>query len=118
MPVTPTYPGLYIQEIPSGVRTIAGVSTSVTAFIGRALRGPVNEPTSCNNFGDFERTFGGLWSESAMSYAVRDFYANGGSQALIVRLFSPLFADEAARTTALNNAIPSATTAAEAVIGA
>ncbi len=87
MPVTPTYPGVYIEELPSGVRTITGVATSITAFIGRALRGPVNDPITINNYGDFERTFGGLWSKSAMSYAVRDFFGNGGGQAIIVRLY-------------------------------
>ena len=86
MPVTPTFPGVYIEEIPSGVRTITGVATSVTAFIGAAPRGPVNEPITINNFGDYERVFGGLSLASAMSYAVRDFYLNGGSQAIIVRL--------------------------------
>src|SRR5438067_7936348 len=86
MPATLTYPGVYIEEIPSGVRTITGVATSITAFIGRALRGPVNEPITINSFGDFERQFGGLWVDSMMSYAVRDFYQNGGSQAIIVRV--------------------------------
>ena len=88
MPVTTTYPGVYIEEIPSGVRTITGVATSITAFIGSASRGPVNEPTRINNFGDFERLFGGLWVGSMLSYAVRDFYLNGGSQAVIVRLIN------------------------------
>ncbi len=88
MPVHVTYPGVYIEEVPSGVRTIAGVATSITAFLGRARRGPVNEPVVINNFGDFERTFGGLATADPMSYAVRDFYLNGGSQALIVRLFA------------------------------
>lgn len=86
MPVTPTFPGVYIEEIPSGVRTITGVATSITAFIGAAPRGPVNEPITINNFGDYERVFGGLSLNSPMSYAVRDFYINGGSQAIIVRL--------------------------------
>jgi uncharacterized protein len=86
MPVTPTYPGVYIEELPSGVRTITGVATSITAFIGRALRGIVNEPLTITSFGDFERLFGGLWTESMMSYAVRDFYLNGGSLALIIRI--------------------------------
>ncbi|KAF3886743.1 MULTISPECIES: phage tail sheath subtilisin-like domain-containing protein [Nostocales] len=86
MPIQPTYPGVYIQEIPSGVRTITGVSTSITAFIGRAKRGPVNEPITINNYGDFERIFGGLSLDSTLGYAVRDFYLNGGSQAIIVRL--------------------------------
>lgn len=86
MPVTPTYPGVYVEEIPSGVRTIIGVPTSITAFIGRAPRGPVDEPVSINNFGDFERTFGGLWVESSLGFAVQDFFLNGGGQALIVRV--------------------------------
>jgi phage tail sheath protein FI len=87
MPVTPTYPGVYIEEIPSGVRTITGVATSITAFIGRAQRGPADKAVIINSFADFERSFGGLWIESTLGYAVRDFYLNGGSQAVIVRLF-------------------------------
>jgi phage tail sheath protein FI len=86
MPVQPTFPGVYIEEVPSGVRTITGVATSITAFIGSAPRGPVDAPTTINNFGDYERIFGGLSLASTMSYAVRDFYLNGGSQAIIVRL--------------------------------
>jgi phage tail sheath protein FI len=86
MPVTPTYPGVYVEEIPSGVRTITGVATSITAFMGRALRGPTDEPVTINSFADFERTFGGLQANYPMSYAVKDFYLNGGSQAVIVRL--------------------------------
>lgn len=86
MPVTPTYPGVYIEEVPSGVRTITGVATSITAFIGRAERGPVNEPITVNSFADYERRFGGLSAISTMSFAVRDFYLNGGSQAIIVRV--------------------------------
>jgi len=86
MPTLTTYPGVYIEEIPSGVRTITGVATSITAFLGRALRGAINEPTTINSFADFERGFGGLDADYPMSYAVRDFYLNGGSQALIVAL--------------------------------
>ena len=86
MPVSPTYPGVYIEEIPSGVRTITGVATSITAFVGRALRGPVEDPITIYSYGEYERVFGGLWLESAMSYAVRDFFQNGGGQAVIVRL--------------------------------
>ncbi len=89
MPVIPdhSYPGVYIQEVPSGVHTITGVATSITAFIGTALRGPVNQPITITSYADFERTFGGLWLDSALGYAVSDFYANGGSQAVIVRLY-------------------------------
>lgn len=101
MPVQVTYPGVYIEEIPSGVRTITGVATSITAFIGRARRGPVNEPVVINNFGDFERRFGGLATSDPMSYAVRDFYLNGGNQAIIVRLFTG--ADDGAATLSVGN---------------
>lgn len=86
MPVTTTYPGVYVEEIPSGVRTITGVATSITAFVGAAPRGPVNVPTTVNSFGGYQRTFGGLALSSMMSFAVSDFFANGGSQAIIVRL--------------------------------
>ena len=87
MPISPTYPGVYVEEIPSGVRTITGVATSITAFIGRATDGPVNEPVIMNSMGDFERNMGGVASGYPMTYAVEDFFANGGGQAVIVRLF-------------------------------
>ena len=115
MPATLTYPGVYIEEIPSGVHTITGVATSITAFIGRTLRGPVNEPTVINNYGDFENLFGGINADYPVSYAVQDFFNNGGAQAIIVRLFNPFFADDAARTTAYDTAETEAKTAANAV---
>lgn len=115
MPATLTFPGVYVQEISSGVHTITGVGTSITAFVGRALSGPVNEAVVINSFGDFERTFGGLWLESSMSYAVRDFYLNGGSQGIIVRLFAPTNAQQQA---ALAAAQAQAGAAADAVIQA
>lgn len=81
-----SYPGVYIQEVSSGVRTITGVATSITAFVGRSKMGPQQEPVLVNSWADFERRFGGLDVASTMSYAVRDFYRNQGSQALIVRV--------------------------------
>ena len=91
MPVVPaiSYPGVYIQEVPTGSHTIVGVATSITAFIGRTLRGPVNAPTITTSYSDFEQTFGGSWSQSYLPDAVRDFYMNGGAQAVIVRLYHP-----------------------------
>lgn len=86
MPITPTYPGVYVEELPSGVRTITGVATSITAFIGFAPKGPTNEPTRIQNFGSYERIFGGLSRSSTMSYAVQQFFMNGGGDAIIVRL--------------------------------
>ena len=87
MPAFLSYPGVYIEEIPSGVRTITGVATSITAFLGRTKTGPINEPVMISSFGDYERQFGGLGTSYPISYAVRDFYLNGGSQAIIVRLY-------------------------------
>jgi phage tail sheath protein FI len=65
---------------------INGVATSITAFIGSALRGPTEVPGSVNSFADFERLYGGLWAQSTLGYAVQQFFLNGGSQALIVRV--------------------------------
>jgi len=85
MPVAPTYPGVYVEEIPSGVRTITGVSTSVTAFIGYFSRGPMDEAVQIFSFGDFERRFGGLRTDSEASYAIQQFFLNGGTEAWVVR---------------------------------
>jgi hypothetical protein len=85
MPIAPTYPGVYVEEIPSGVRTITGVGTSVTAFVGFTTQGPVDKPVQIFNFGDFERVFGGLSRDSEVGYAVRQFFLNGGSEAWVVR---------------------------------
>lgn len=86
MSTTPTYPGVYVHEIPSGVRTITGVSTSVTAFAGTAPRGPIHKATRVYSFSEYERKFGGLSETSEMSYAVRQFFANGGAEAVIIRV--------------------------------
>jgi len=86
MPSSPSYPGVYIEEVPSGVRSITGVATSITAFIGRSLRGPDNDPVRVQSFAEYSRLFGGLWQPSTMSYAVLQFFQHGGSDALIVRV--------------------------------
>lgn len=85
MPTAPTYPGVYIQEVSSGVRTISGVATSIAAFVGFFKKGPMNEAVRVLNFGEFERNFGGLDVESESSYAIQQFFLNGGTQAWIVR---------------------------------
>lgn len=81
-----TAPGVYIQELPSGARTIVGISTSVTAFIGRARRGAPNRPIIVSSFGDFERQLGGLWHLGDLGHAVRQFFQNGGRDAIVVRV--------------------------------
>jgi phage tail sheath protein FI len=82
---------VYIQEVESPVHTVTPVATSTTAFVGRAKRGPDGSPDGdgpelIHSFGDFQRIFGGLWADSPLGYAVNDFFLNGGSDAVIVRL--------------------------------
>ncbi len=85
MPAALTYPGVYVEEIPSGVRTITGVATSIAAFAGFAPRGPIDKAVTITSWPDYERIFGGLVYEYPLSYAVRDFYENGGATAIIIR---------------------------------
>jgi uncharacterized protein len=86
MPTAPTYPGVYIEELPSGVRTITGVATSITAFSGWAPKGPTDRAEGVLSWPEYERKFGGLNADSLMSYAVYHFFSNGGQRAYIVRV--------------------------------
>ncbi|SDM06027.1 phage tail sheath family protein [Streptomyces wuyuanensis] len=98
MPTHMGYPGVYIEELPSSVRTIASVTTSVTAFVGRTRRGPLNRPVRVTSFAEFERRFGGLTSRSAVGYAVHQFFGNGGAVAVIVRVAKAGTGEEACVT--------------------
>jgi uncharacterized protein len=87
MPVQTTYPGVYIQEVPSGVHAIVGVSTSVTAFVGAARMGPTNVPIEVHSVAEYTRNFGLPWDRNhPMGHAVGHFFGNGGSVAVIVRV--------------------------------
>ena len=88
MPTTPTYPGVYIEEVPSGVRTIAGVATSIAAFVGYFRKGPMDEAVQLFSMADFNRIFGGLDRASEASYAIQQFFLNGGTEAWVVRTAS------------------------------
>jgi uncharacterized protein len=85
MAINPTYPGVYIEEVPSSVRTIVGVSTSVVAFIDFFARGPMNQAVQVFNLGDLQREFGGLHINSEASYAIQQFFLNGGTEAWVIR---------------------------------
>lgn len=95
MPITPTYPGLYIEELPSNAKTITAAPTSVTVFVGYTHPYKTKE----TNFGkavqifsmtEYEREFGGLYASgevhSEVAYAVNQFFLNGGSSAYVVGL--------------------------------
>jgi phage tail sheath protein FI len=87
MPVQTTYPGVYIVEQATSSNAITGVSTSVTAFVGAARMGPADTPTAIGSYADFVRQFGDPVDalDHPMGYTVQHFFANGGSQAIIVR---------------------------------
>lgn len=86
MPVLHVVPGVYVEEQSGAPRSIQGVPTSVTAFVGFARRGPTNRATRLLSLTDFEHRFGGLHPGSELGYAVRQFFLNGGREALVVRL--------------------------------
>ena len=82
-----TYPGVYIEELSSGQHTITGVATSIAAFIGWAPQGPVLQATLVQSWSDYQAIYGGLSNPASyLSYAVNQFFTNGGTQAYIVRL--------------------------------
>src|SRR5260370_12440824 len=93
MPVTPTYPGLYIEEILSNVHTITAAPTSVTVFVGYThpfKTPPQNYGAAIEifSFTDYEREFGGLfdvdWLADDVGRAVFQFFAHGGADAWVV----------------------------------
>ncbi|HYU86004.1 MAG TPA: hypothetical protein VEK80_14485 [Kribbellaceae bacterium] len=86
MATSVSYPGVYIEEQTSAVRTITAVTTSVTAFVGATRRGPIDEAVTITSFADFERQYGGLDAKSLLSYAVQQFFLAGGSVAVVVRV--------------------------------
>ena len=106
MPVALSFPGVYVEEIPSGVRTITGVATSIAAFMGWAPKGPTDRAGLVLSWADFVRDYGGLNANSYLGYAVSQFFLNGGQQAYIIRLVSTKDA------TAANNASAAALTLA------
>jgi phage tail sheath protein FI len=86
MPPEELYPGVFVQEVPTGVKPIAGVTTSVTAFIGRTLAGAVETPTQVRSLTEYVSFFGAMAAQCPLCCAVGQFFANGGAEAVIVRL--------------------------------
>jgi hypothetical protein len=96
MPVSPTYPGVYVQEVPSGVRTIVGVGTSIGMFIGTAKKGPINRPLRCGGYLDYARAYGEDPTGGDLVRFVKLFFLNGGTDCYVMRI--------------ANGAVPSAIT--------
>ena len=88
--VTPalSYPGVYVQEVPSGVRTIVGVGTSIGMFIGTAKKGPINRPVRCVSYADYARAFGEDPAGGDLVRFVKLFFLNGGTDCYVMRIAS------------------------------
>lgn len=90
-------PGVYIEETSFRSKSIEGVGTSTTGFVGATRYGPVaGEPELMTSFSQFARIYGGLdplvYDRSIPNYlahAVRGFFDNGGSRLYVVRAYTP-----------------------------
>lgn len=85
---TLSYPGVYIEEVSSGVRPITTASTSTPAFVGVAAAGPLCRATRVTNWTEFQRIFGSFMPGSYLAYSVFAFFNNGGQQCYVVRVAS------------------------------
>jgi phage tail sheath protein FI len=101
MPVTPSYPGLYFEELPSSTHTITPAPTSITVFVGythpfKTQKANAGKAVRLFSFNDYERAFGGFilsgLFDGFMPHAVNQFFLNGGSDAYIVGL-APRYRD-------------------------
>lgn len=81
-------PGVYVEEVSSGVKPIAGVGTSVGAFIGLTEKGTVGKATLITNWSQFVNEFGGFIPSAYLPYAVYNFFAEGGTTCYVVRIAS------------------------------
>jgi uncharacterized protein len=59
---------------------------TVTAFLGRTERGPVDEAVEITSFDEYRRVFGAHCAIGFVSYAVQHYFQHGGEAAVVVRL--------------------------------
>jgi hypothetical protein len=78
--------GFQVEQERGPDQTITRLGTARAAFVGRTLRGPINQPIFIASFSEFQRAFGGLWQPSPLGYAVEQFFDNGGREAFVVRV--------------------------------
>ena len=78
--------GITVTEIAAMDQPIDVLRETTAAFVGRALRGPLNEPVLVHGFGEFRRRFGDVWSRSSLGPAVQQFFEHGGRNLYIVRI--------------------------------
>jgi phage tail sheath protein FI len=75
-------PGVYIEEVSFRARSIEGVSTTTTAFVGLAAGGP-SEPTLVTGFSEYESQFSNA-PGGYLSHTVRGFFQNGGTRCFVL----------------------------------
>ena len=80
------HPGVYIQEVPSGVRPIEGASTSTAAFIGKAEKGPLDRALMMTSFVEFQASYGTFLADGFLAHAALKFFDNGGKRLYVVRV--------------------------------
>src|SRR5262249_6426010 len=80
------HPGVYVQEVSSGVRPIEGVSTSTAGFLGKAEKGPLDAAMLVTSFAEFQANYGGFLADSFLAQAALQFLNNGGSRLYVVRI--------------------------------
>ena len=78
--------GITVTEIAATDQPIDAAPETTAAFVGRALRGPLNTPVLVNSFGQFRRRFGDMWSRSSLGPAVQQFFEHGGQRLFVVRV--------------------------------
>ena len=88
-----THPGVYVAELPAEGHKIVGVSSSITAFIGRASKGPFNRAIKCKSIRGAVRRFGGPHPRSELARSLKMFFDNGGRECFVVRLEESITAD-------------------------
>ena len=121
MPVTTSYPGVYIEELPSTTHTVSAAPTSITVFIGftnpfwqlapKATPPPFGVATRLFSFADYQANFGGFfsspWLRDDMGQAVFEFFQNGGAEAYVVALQAGNYFDRRRRRPRTTRARPS-----------
>jgi hypothetical protein len=86
MPSDTSNSGIYVVEGPARGQPIAVADDSVTAFIGPAPRGPVDHAVAIATPEEFTRIFGSPECHCRLELALRQFFSNGGSNAVVVRV--------------------------------
>jgi len=107
----PTYPGVYVQEVASGVRPIEAASTSTPAFVGLAEMGPDDEALRITSWTEYQRYYGSFIKDGYLAESVFQFFNNGGRQFYVVRVTRSGATGATTATATVNN------TAAQPVLG-